>query len=38
VNLNQGVVRITGKGGRERLIPLSSSVTWVSPPPKLKMP
>ena len=30
VNLNQGVVRITGKGGRERLIPLGEeSLDWL---------
>jgi integrase/recombinase XerD len=30
VNLNQGVVRITGKGGRERLIPLGEeSIEWL---------
>ena len=30
VNLNQGVVRILGKGGRERLIPLGEeSVRWL---------
>lgn len=30
VNLNQGVVRITGKGGRERLIPLGEeSLEWL---------
>ncbi len=30
VNMNQGVIRITGKGGRERLIPLGEeSVRWL---------
>jgi len=30
VNLNQGVLRILGKGGRERLIPLGEeAVDWV---------
>src|SRR5690606_33653937 len=31
VNLNQGVIRIVGKGNRERLIPLGEeAVRWVS--------
>ena len=30
VNLNQGVVRVTGKGGRERLVPLGAeAVDWL---------
>ncbi len=30
VNMNQGVIRITGKGGRERLIPLGEeSLRWL---------
>ena len=30
VNLNQGVVRITGKGGKERLVPLGEeAVSWL---------
>ena len=32
INLNQGVVRIVGKGGRERLIPLGEeSLEWLFP-------
>ncbi len=30
VNLNQGVVRITGKGGKERLVPLGEeAISWL---------
>ena len=30
INMNQGVVRIVGKGGRERLIPLGEeSLEWL---------